>query len=145
MQLFTNLLRDIRRLFRQPPKIKGKPILVIPYLSAIRDARQADTVTAQTKECSRLLASHLYVWRRSFPQRSTLKFWNVEDCCFSGMDLDFFISYLTTNYRFHTEDSREWILDRAIGSLIWDACVSEASPLPAATWQIQTDRKRVAR
>jgi hypothetical protein len=118
--------------------------MIVPYLQAIRDARQANIVSAQTKECSRLLASQLYVWRRDFPQKSTLKFWNVEDCCFSGMDLDSFIGHLTEHYRFFTEDSREWILDRAIAALLWDACVAEDSPLSLASWQIETDLKRKA-
>jgi hypothetical protein len=141
---FTDLLRAVRRIFSRPAKINRKPILVIPYLAAIRDARQADTVAAQCRECSRLLASHLYVWRRTFPQKSTVKTWNAGDQCFSGMDLDLFISYLTARYRFHTEDSREWILDRAITALIWDACTGENSVLPPASWQVETDLKRRA-
>jgi hypothetical protein len=140
MLFLTNLLR----IFHRPARPKSKPIMIVPYLTAIRDSRQADIVAAQAKECSRQLASHLYVWRRAFPQRSTLKFWNVEDCCFSGMDLDSFISYLTANYRFFTEDSREWILDRAIAALLWDACVSETSPLKEASWLLERTLKRKA-
>jgi hypothetical protein len=118
--------------------------MIVPYLQAIRDARQADIVAAQCRECSRQLASTLYVWRRAFPAKSTLKFWNVEDCCFSGMDLDSFIGYLTERYRFHTEDSREWILDRAIAALIWDSCTSQETPLKEASWLLERTLKREA-
>jgi hypothetical protein len=144
MEALRNLLLAGRRLFSGTPRIKGKPIMIVPYLAAIRDVRQADTVSAQCRECSRLLASHLYVWRRAFPQKSTLKFWNVEDCCFSGMDLDLFIRFLTEHYRFFTEDSREWNLDRAIAALIWDACTSQETPLKEASWLVERTLKREA-
>jgi hypothetical protein len=137
MRAFNNHFLAIGRLFNREPKTKGKPILIIPYLTAIRDARQAEIVAAQCRECSRQLCSHLYVWRRSFPQKATLKFWNVEDCCFSGMDLDSFIGYLSERYRFYTEDSREWLLDRAIAALIWDTCTSQDTPLKEASWLLK--------
>jgi hypothetical protein len=86
MLILNNLLQVIRWIFHRPPKLKGKPIMIVPYLASIRDARQADIVAAQTKECSRLLAPHLYVWRRTFPQKPTLKTWNAADCCFTGME-----------------------------------------------------------
>jgi hypothetical protein len=144
MEAFKALLLAVRRVFLQPAKLKGKPILIIPYLTAIRDARQADAVAAQTKECSRRLASTLYVWRRSVSQKSTVKYWNVQDCCFSGMDLDLFIAYLTAHYRFFTEDSREWTLDRAIAALLWDSCTAPDSPLPLADWPVERTLKRRA-
>jgi hypothetical protein len=144
MGAITNLLCAVRRMFLQPPKIKGKPIMIVPYLQAIRDARQVDLVAAQCRECSRLLAPHLYVWRKSFPHKSTLKTWNAADCCFSGMDLNLFISYLTEHYRFFTEDSREWILDRAIAALILDTCTSPDSPLKEASWLLERTLKRKA-
>jgi hypothetical protein len=142
MEVFRTLLLAGRRLFNHPPRIKGKPIMIVPYLQAIRDARQADIVAAQCRECSRLLASHLYVWRRAFPQKSTLKTWNAADLCFNGMDLDLFINYLTEHYRFHTEDSREWLLDRAIAALIWDSCTSQDTPLKEASWLVERTLKR---
>jgi hypothetical protein len=138
------ILNNLLRFFHRPAKPKGKPIMVVPYLQAIRDARQADIVAAQCRECSRLLAFHLYVWRRAFPQKSTVKYWNSEDCCFSGMDLDSFISFLTERYRFFTEDSREWTLDRPIAALIWDACTAADSPLPLADWLVERTLKRKA-
>jgi hypothetical protein len=144
MQPFTNLLLAIRRAFSRQSKPKGKPIMIVPYLAAIRDARQAGTVAAQCRECSRQLASHLYVWRKSFPAKSTLKTWNAADFCFNGMDLDLFINYLTEHYRFHTEDSREWLLDRAIAALIWDTCTAPDSALPLADWLVERTLKRKA-
>jgi hypothetical protein len=131
-------------LFTPPPKVQGRLTMVIPTLRDIRDGRQSEKVRNQCRECAKLLAAHLYVWRKPFPEKATVKSWNKESLCFQGMDIDLFAGYLMTNFTLRTEDNHEWLLDRSIAASIWEACVATDSPLGEASWQIEMDLKRKA-
>jgi hypothetical protein len=142
--ILTNLLCAVRRTFSRPPKIKGKPTMIIPSFADLRDGSQSEKVKAQCHACAQLLAKQLYKWERSFPQKSLVKIWEPETLSFVTMDLDGFSNYLTQHYALYTDDENRWLADRIVADRIMQACVGQDSPLPLANWQIQTDRKRAA-
>lgn len=144
MEVFTNLLCAIRRTFLQPPKIKGKPTMVIPSFADLRDGSQTEKVKGQCHACARQLSSHLYRWERSFPQKSLLKQWEPGTLSFVTVDLDSFAHYLTHHFALYTDDGNRWLADRVVADRIMQTCTAADSPLPAANWQLQTDRKRKA-
>jgi hypothetical protein len=140
----TDLLNHVSRLWTPPAKVPGRKVMVIPFIRDIDNGLQAGTVAAQCAACAKQLASHLYVWRRAFPQQSTLKSWDTASLSFQGMDLDLFREYLMRNFTLSTPDGKQWLLDRAVAVPIWAACVAADSPLPEASWQAEIDRKRKA-
>jgi hypothetical protein len=144
MPAFKDLLRAVRRMFLRPPKITGKPTMVIPSFADLRDGSQAEKVKAQCHACAMQLAKHLYRWERSFPQKSLLKIWEPETLSFVTMDLEAFSAYLVQHFALYTDDGSRWLADRVVADRIMQACVAADSPLPLADWQLQTDRKRKA-
>jgi hypothetical protein len=144
MDLFRSLLLAGRQLFSGSPKIKDKPTMVIPSFADLRDGSQIEKVKAQCFVCSQQLAKHLYRWERSFPQKSLLKVWEPETLSFVTVDLDSFSNYLTQHFALYTDDGSRWLADRVVADRILQACTASDSPLPLASWQLQTDRKRKA-
>jgi hypothetical protein len=144
MPVFKDLLRAVRRVFLQPPKIKGKPTMIIPSFADLRDGSQTEKVQAQCQQCAKQLASHLYRWERSFPQKSLIKIWEPGTLSFVTVDLDSFGCYLMQHYALYTDDGNRWLADRVVADRIMQVCVGPDSPLPLASWQLQTDRKREA-
>jgi hypothetical protein len=142
--MLTDLVNYVSRIWTPPQKLPGRKVMVIPFIKDINNSLQSATVAAQCAACATALAPHLFVWRRSFPQQSTLKSWDTASLSFQGMDLDLFQEYLMRNFVLTTADSKEWLLDRAVAAAIWAACVAQDSPLPEASWQSEIDRKRKA-
>jgi hypothetical protein len=142
MQL-TDMINYVSRIFTPPPKLPGRERMIIPSLSDTRSLQQAK-VDSQCAECAKLLAAHLYRWVKPYPEKSTIKTWNPKSLCFTGMDLDLFRDYLMQHFTLATQDGREWLLDRSIAALIWDACTQDGSPLPAASWESEMALKRKA-
>ena len=141
MQL-TDLMYAVSHIFTPPPKAPDRKTMVISSLQDTRNERMKEKVTAQCQECSRLLSNHFFVWRKSFPEKATLKSWSKEGLCFQGMDIQMFENYIMQNFNLVTEDNRPWLLDRSIAALIWNACCAEDSPLGLASWQVEMDLKR---
>jgi hypothetical protein len=140
MDVFNNLLR----MFRRQPRIKDKPTLIIPSFADLRDGSLTDKVKAQCFVCSQQLAKHLYRWERSFPQKSLIKKWEPQTLSFVTLDLESFSNYLTQHFALYTDDGSRWLADRVMADRILQACTASDSPLPLASWQLQTDRKRKA-
>ena len=46
------------------------------------------------------------------------------------MDIDLFREYLMQHFTLVTDDNREWLLDRSIASLIWQACTEDGTVEP---------------
>jgi hypothetical protein len=141
MQL-TDLLSYVTRTWKPPVKLPGRQTIVIPSISDLRDGRQTEKVAAQCRECARPLAVHLYVWRKPFPEKATLKLWSKETMSFVGMNIEDMQNLLMERFTLCTEDRHEWLADRCIADRIWQACITDDSPLPLATWQSEMDRKR---
>ena len=139
-----NLLLAFRRIFSRSPKIKEKPTMIIPSFADLRDGSQTEKVKAQCFGCAQQLAKTLYKWERQFPQKSLLKIWEPGTLSFVTVDLDGFAHYLTQHFGLYTDDGNRWLADRVVADRILQACVAGDSPLPLASWQIQTDRKRKA-
>jgi hypothetical protein len=140
MGVFNNLLG----IFSREPKSKGKPTMIIPSFADLREGSHTEKVRRQCHACACLLSKHLYKWERSFPQKSLLKMWEPGTLSFVTVDLDSFANYLTQHFALYTDDGSRWLADRVVADRILQACVSGDSPLPAASWQLQTDRKRKA-
>jgi hypothetical protein len=113
--------------------------MIIPSLEDVRNSAQSGKVEAQCKECARLLARHLYLWRKPYPEKSKVKSGNAKSLSFTGMDIEVFANYLMEHFSLKTQDAREWPLDRSIAALIWNACTEDGSPLPEASSQIEMD------
>lgn len=144
MQL-SDLICAVSRLWSPPAKIPGRKVMVIPFIKDVNNTLQAGKVAAQCAACAKQLAAgHLFVWRRSFPQQSTVKRWDTASLSFQGMDLDLFRDYLMQNFVLKTPDGKEWALDRAVAAPIWAVCVEPGSALPEASWLIERTRKREA-
>ena len=122
---------------------QDKERMIIPSLYDVRNGQQAK-VDSQCRECAKQLATHLYVWKKPFPQKSTVKKWDAKSLCFTGMDIDFFASYLMNDFSVRTDDNREWLLDRCIAALIWNACTEDSSPLPLASWELKELKKEAS-
>jgi hypothetical protein len=140
----TDLLNFVSHIWTPPPKIHGKQRMIIPSIKDLRSSRESDKVKSQCQDCAKQLASHLYIWRKHFPEKSTVKTWNKKSLSFLSMDIDIFANYLMQHFDLRTDDNHEWLLDRAIADLIWRACTAADSPLPPASWQVETDLKRKA-
>lgn len=143
MQL-SDLICAVSRIWSPPPKVQGRQTMTIPSLADIRDGRHSEKVRNQCRDCAKLLATHLYVWRKPYPEKATVKTWSKESQSFVGMNIQDFQNYLMTNFTLKTADGREWLADRSIAALIWNACCEDGSPLPPASWQVETDLKRKA-
>jgi hypothetical protein len=118
--------------------------MIIPSLRDLRDGRQSAKVQSQCRACASQLAGLLFVWRKHFPGKGTVKSWSTETQSFVGMSIEDFANFLMASFTLETADGKEWLLDRAVAATIWAACVEPASPLPEASWQIEIDRKRLA-
>jgi hypothetical protein len=136
------VLNNLVRIFSRERRIKDKPTMVIPSFADLRDGSQTEKVRRQCHDCARLLSKHLYRWERSFPQKSLIKEWEPQTLSFVTLDLDSFSNYLTQHFALYTDDGSRWLADRVVADRILQACVAADSPLPAANWQLQTDRKR---
>jgi hypothetical protein len=132
------------RIFTPPPKIPGRLTMLIPLIRDVRDGAKAESVTAQCHECAKLLSIHLYKWARPYPERSTVKQWNKETMSFVGLTIEDFQNFLMSNFILKTTDGKEWLADKCVADLIWRACTAADSPLPIASWQEETNRKRKA-
>jgi hypothetical protein len=145
--MLSDLMAVVQRIRTPPatsPRLKAKQPMTIPSLRDIRNQQQANKVNAQCRECARLLSNHLFIWRKSLPEKSTGKSWSTESLSFQGMDIDVFSTFIMERFTLTTEDRREWLLDRAVADLIWRSCTAADSPLPVASWQTEMDRKRKA-
>lgn len=142
--MLSDLLHAASSLFR-PPAVQpySREKMIIPNLQDCRNERMKEKVDAQCRECSRLLATHLFVWRKPFPEKPTLKSWSRESQCFQGMDIEVFQNYVMQNFNLVTADNHPWLLDRSIAAFIWNACCADDSPLGSASWQEETNRKRL--
>jgi hypothetical protein len=118
--------------------------MTIPCLRDLRDGAQATKVQGQCAACAMQLAGSLYVWRKPFPGKATVKSWSTETQSFVGMTIEDFATFLMANFTLKTADGKEWLLDRAVALQIWAACVEPGSPLSEASWQTEIDRKRKA-
>src|ERR1700722_13302689 len=106
------IFATVGRIFNPPPaKVHGRLTMTIPTLADTRDGRQADKVKNTCNECAKLLAAHLYRWEKKYPEKSTVKTWNVESQCFLGMDIADFQNFLMTHFSLRTADGREWLMD----------------------------------
>jgi hypothetical protein len=143
MQL-SLVIRYISRLWTPPAKVPGRPTMIIPSLRDLRDGGQAAKVKFQCEQCAMQLAGSLYVWRKAFPGKATVKSWSTDTQSFVGMTIEDFANFLMANFTLKTADGKEWLLDRAVAVPIWAACVEPGSPLPEASWQAEIDRKRKA-
>lgn len=116
--------------------------MVVPFI-ADSDAwlKQAE-VKAQCQRCAQQLAKHLFVWRKPFPSKDTLKSWDKAQRCFIGMNLEDFQLFVLDHFSVRTADHHEWLLDSKIASLIWEACISADSPLPKASWAVEAQRRQ---
>jgi hypothetical protein len=139
----TDLIHLVSHIWTPPAKLPGRQTMVIPTLRDTRDGIQSERVAAQCRECAKLLAPHLFVWRKPFPEKATLKQWNKGTISFTGMNIDDFGNFLMAHFTLKTEDAREWLADRSVAALIWNACCDPDSPLPLASWQEETYRKRL--
>jgi hypothetical protein len=144
MQLTDLIFATVSRLWTPPAKVPGRLTMIIPALRDLRDGGQADKVAAQCRECAHLLARHLYVWRKPFPDKATVKQFNKETMSFTGMNLEDFQNFLMTYFTLKTADGREWLADKPVADRILEACTEPDSPLPLASWQIEIDLKRKA-
>jgi hypothetical protein len=142
--MLSELVNFVSRVWTPPAMLPGMLTMVIPALRDIRDGRQAEKVAAQCRDCARLLAVNLFVWRKSFPEKASLKMWNKDTMSFIGMTLEDFQNFLMANFTLKTSDRKEWLCDKVIADRIWQACTATDSPLPVASWQTETDRKRKA-
>jgi hypothetical protein len=140
----TDLLSYVSRAFTPPPKLPGRLTMVIPVLRDINDGRMSAKVAAQCRECAKQLAAHLYVWRKQFPERTTVKKWSKETQSFIGMNITDFQNFLMANFTLKTTDGREWLADKSIADRIWQSCTATDSPLPEASWQEERNMKRKA-
>ena len=118
--------------------------MLTPHIKDINNSLQAATVAAQCQQCAKDLAGSLYVWRKPFPGKATVKSWDTASLTFQGMDLDLFREYLIRSFVLTTADSKEWLFDRAVAAAIWAACVAQDSPLPLASWEAEITLKRTA-
>jgi hypothetical protein len=140
--MLTDLMWHVSRIFTPPAKLPGRLTMVIPSLADLRDGRQAEKVAAQCRECAKLLAAHLYVWRKAFPEKTTVKNWSKETQSFVGMNIEDFQNFLMADFTLKTTDGREWLADKTIADRIWQSCTAADSPLPEASWQVERDLKR---
>jgi hypothetical protein len=140
--LLTDLMHMVSRAWTPPAKLPGRLTMVIPSIRDINDGRQAEKVRTHCAACAQHLAAHLYVWRKAYPEKTTVKHWSKETQSFIGMNITDFQNFLMANFTLKTTDGREWLLDKSIGALIWESCVAADSPLPLASWQVERDLKR---
>jgi hypothetical protein len=141
----TDLMHLVSQIWTPPAKVHGKLItMIIPSLQDTRNERMKEKVDTQCRECSRLLSTHLFVWRKPFPEKPSLKSWSKEGLCFQGMNIEDFQNYVMQHFNLVTADNRPWLLDRSIAALIWNACCAEDSPLGLASWQEEINLKRKA-
>src|ERR1700693_1049962 len=99
MMLTDLISATVGRLFHAPPPpIQGRQKMLIPNIKDIRNSLQSAKVQAQCAECARLLASHLYRWKKPYPEKSTVKSWSTESQSFLGMDISLFQQYLIQHF-----------------------------------------------
>jgi hypothetical protein len=134
---------DICRLWRADTEDQ-REVMVIPYLKDCDDWRKADQVKAQCHRCAEQLAPYFYRWEKKFPERSTVKTWDACERKFRGVDLDLFTLLIEERFRIDTADHRQWRLDKKIAAKIWEQCIAADSPLPAASWTIEAEKRKAA-
>jgi hypothetical protein len=146
MQLSDMIFATVGRIFHPAinPRLQGKERMIIPSLRDLSSSRHSAKVEKQCREAAKLLAGHLYIWRKPFPEKSTVKIWNTESLSFVGMNIEDFQNFLIEHFVLVTDDNRQWLLDRNIAAMIWNSCTEEASPLLEASWQEERNRKRKA-
>jgi hypothetical protein len=142
--MLTDLVNYVSRIWTPPQRVPGRKVMVIPFIKDINSTVQAGTVTAQCAACAKQLAGILYVWRKPFPGKATVKSWSTDTHSFVGMTIEDFATFVMANFTVKTSDGKEWLLDRAVAVQIWAACVEPGSPLSEASWQTEIDRKRKA-
>jgi hypothetical protein len=140
--LLTDLMAFCSSVLTPPAKLPGRLTMVIPSLADLRDGRQSEKVRSQCAEVATLLAAHLYVWRKPFPEKATVKKWNMETMSFVGLNIEDLQNLLMSNFILKTADGREWLADKSIADRIWEACTAADSPLPEASWLVERDLKR---
>ena len=119
--------------------------MVVPFLKDTDDWRKQDAVKVTCRKCAEQLAPFLYRWAKSWPAPSTVKTWNDKEKRFLGMGLSLFQEFIMNRFSIRTADNREWLLDRKIAALIWAECTGEASPLAAASWQLEFEKRKAAK
>lgn len=124
------------------PWSDSRPVLVVPYLKDCNDFRKEEQVRQICRKCADQLSAHLFVWRKTFPSRSTIKTWCSDEKKFLGMDLSLFQDFIHNHFSVRTADNLEWLLDSKIADRIWSACIADDSPLPEANWDIEAERRK---
>jgi hypothetical protein len=124
--------------------IGQKQIMLVPMLRDLDDYEKVDQVRQQCRKCAEKLAPHLFIWRKAAPSKSTIKSWCPQERKFLGMDIALFQEFIQNQFSVRTADNKEWLLDRPIADRIWSECVSENSPLPEASWEIEREKQRRA-
>jgi hypothetical protein len=123
----------------------SRPTMFVPYIRDTDNWSKQVEVQTQCKKCAEKLASHLFVWHKTFPYRSTVKFWCPREHKFLGMDLESFCRFIELTFSVRTADNREWRLDKKVASLIFEQCIAADSPLPEASWQVEAERKKAGK
>jgi hypothetical protein len=115
--LLTDLLHLVTRTWIPPTKLPNRLTMVIPSLADVNNCRQTDKVASQCHECAKLLAAHcatsrtgqfndveqhLYVWRKPYPEKASVKMWNRDTMSFTGMTLEDFQNFLMANFTLKT-------------------------------------------
>jgi hypothetical protein len=118
--------------------------MTIPCLRDLRDGAQATKVQGQCAACAMQLAGSLYVWRKPFPGKATVKSWSTDTQSFVGMTIEDFASFIMARFEMRTPDGKEFLLDKVIADRIWQSCTAADSPLPLATWEAEISLKREA-
>jgi hypothetical protein len=124
--------------------IGQKPIMLVPTLQDLDDYLKEDLVRQICRKCAIQLSVHLFIWKKEFALKDTIKTWCPIERKFLGMDLSLFQEFMQDHFSVRTADHQEWLLDRSIADRIWSECITENSPLPDASWAIEAQKRRAA-
>jgi hypothetical protein len=140
----SDLICAVSRLWTPLARIPGRKVMLIPFIKDINKSLQAATVAAQCAACAMQLAGSLYVWRKPFPGKATVKSWSTDTQSFIGMTIEDFATFLMANFTLRTTDGKEWLADKVVADHIWQSCTDADSPLPLASWEEEITLKRRA-
>jgi hypothetical protein len=122
---------------------EDQPVMVVPFIADSDAWIKQESVKAMCRKAAEQLSKYLFVWRKPFPSKDTIKSWCSIEKRFQGMDLGDFQDFVLDHYSVRTADHQQWLLDSKIASLIWAECIAADSPLPVASWAIEAQRRAV--